>query len=141
MEPYVQPEQIDLLAQTLLERPRFPIATLAKRIEQAETLFNPNAVKVVFSQKHGACVLQPPPHSVCARCAARKNWLERQAFYKHTSDCMLSPRSALLRISRLHPTPLDAPNHSNNCAGWKRPPHCSRHHRTGKLLALTPPTT
>jgi len=104
-EPFVQPEQIDLLAQTLLQRPRFPIATLAKRIEQAETLFNPNAVKVVFSPKHGAVYFSRHPIPF-VRDAPPEHWLERQAFYKHIGLYAFR-RSALLRISRLHPTPLE----------------------------------
>ncbi len=89
----------------MLERPRFPIATLAKRIEQAETLFNPNAVKVVFSQKHGAVYFSRHPIPF-VRDAPPENWLECQAFYKHIGLYAFR-RSALLRISRLHPTPLE----------------------------------
>jgi 3-deoxy-manno-octulosonate cytidylyltransferase (CMP-KDO synthetase) len=104
-EPFVQPEQIDLLAQTLLDRPRFQIATLAKRIEQAETLFNPNAVKVVFSPKNGAVYFSRHPIPF-VRDAAPENWLERQAFYKHIGLYAFR-RSALFRIARLRPTPLE----------------------------------
>ncbi|MEQ1743951.1 MAG: 3-deoxy-manno-octulosonate cytidylyltransferase [Saprospiraceae bacterium] len=104
-EPFVQPEQIDLLAQTLLERPRFSIATLAKQIEQAEILNNPNAVKVVFSQKHGAIYFSRHPIPF-VRDAAPENWLERQVFYKHIGLYAFR-RNALLRVARLRPTPLE----------------------------------
>ncbi len=104
-EPFVQPEQINLLAQTLLERPRFQIATLAKRIEHAETLLNPNAVKVVFSQKNGAIYFSRHPIPF-VRDAIPESWLERHIFYKHIGLYAFR-RTTLQRIARLRPTPLE----------------------------------
>ncbi|MFN0015425.1 MAG: 3-deoxy-manno-octulosonate cytidylyltransferase [Saprospiraceae bacterium] len=104
-EPFVQPEQIDLLAKTLLKQPRFSIATLAKKIDQPEMLNNPNAVKVVFSQKHGAIYFSRHPVPF-VRDALPENWLEGQAFYKHIG-LYAYRRNTLLRIARLQPTPLE----------------------------------
>jgi len=104
-EPFVQPEQIDLLAQTLLDRPRFSIATLAKRIEQPEILHNPNAVKVVFSKKNGAIYFSRHPIPF-VRDASPDTWLERSVFYKHIGLYAFR-RNALRRIARLQPTLLE----------------------------------
>src|SRR5688572_30291565 len=50
-EPFIQPDQIDLLAKLLDGNTE--IATLVKKIEDHEQLFNPNVVKaVVANDKH-----------------------------------------------------------------------------------------
>jgi 3-deoxy-manno-octulosonate cytidylyltransferase (CMP-KDO synthetase) len=46
-EPLIEPQLIDAVAGMLLERPSAAIATCASPITHAQTLFNPNAVKVV----------------------------------------------------------------------------------------------
>lgn len=104
-EPYIQPEQIDLLVNTLEENPKFPIATLAKAIEQPETLQNPNVVKTVFSEKNGAIYFsrQPIPF---VRGTTPENWLSQHVFYKHIGLYGFR-RSTLLKIARLSPTPLE----------------------------------
>jgi 3-deoxy-manno-octulosonate cytidylyltransferase (CMP-KDO synthetase) len=104
-EPFIQPEQIDLLADTLLASTRFSIATLAKKIEQPEPLFNPNVVKVVFSEKNGALYFsrQPIPF---VRGATPDTWLSQQIFYKHIGLYVFR-RAALLKIAHLSPTPLE----------------------------------
>ena len=104
-EPFVQPEQIDLLADTLTDSSKFPIATLAKTIGQPEMLINPNIVKVVFSDKNGAIYFsrQPIPF---VRGAAPENWLSQHIFYKHIGLYGFR-RATLLKIARLSPTPLE----------------------------------
>lgn len=51
-EPLIPPAVIDQVANNLLSNPEASIATLCERIHDAETVFNPNAVKVVFDD-HG----------------------------------------------------------------------------------------
>lgn len=104
-EPFVQPEQIDLLADTLMSGTRFSIATLAKRIDQAAVLRNPNIVKVVFSRRAGALYFsrQPIP---CLRNYPESEWLERHPFYKHIGLYGFR-REALLRVARLRPSALE----------------------------------
>lgn len=104
-EPFVQPEQIDLLADTLTGNSGFSIATLAKKIEQTETLFHPNVVKVVFSEKNGAIYFsrQPIPF---VRGAPTDQWLLQHVFYKHIG--LYGFHTAVLQdIARLSPTPLE----------------------------------
>jgi 3-deoxy-manno-octulosonate cytidylyltransferase (CMP-KDO synthetase) len=79
-EPFIQPDQIDLLASKLDGHTE--IATLVKRIETKEDLFNSNLVKVVFNQKMEAMYFSrsPIPH---IRSAAESEWLTKHKFYKH----------------------------------------------------------
>lgn len=104
-EPFIQPEQIDLLADTLLADSKFSVATLAKKIEQPEPLFNPNVVKVVFSEKNGALYFSRHPIPF-VRGLEPEKWLSQQIFYKHIGLYAFH-RATLLKIARLSPTPLE----------------------------------
>ena len=104
-EPFIQPQQIDLLADTLSNGARFSIATLAKKIDREEDLFNPNVVKAVFSEKTGAVYFSrhPVPY---VRGAEPPDWLQRHVFYKHIGLYGFR-RATLLKIAALSPTPLE----------------------------------
>jgi 3-deoxy-manno-octulosonate cytidylyltransferase (CMP-KDO synthetase) len=79
-EPFIQPEQIDLLAKLL--DGNVEIATLVKKIEDQEQLFNPNVVKTVVSKDKSALYFSrsPVPH---IRNAQENEWLSKHTFYKH----------------------------------------------------------
>ena len=79
-EPFIAPEQIDLLA-SLLDGIT-ELATLSKKIEDSEQLFNANIVKIVSSADGKALYFSrsPIPH---IRNAAQTEWLSRHNFYKH----------------------------------------------------------
>lgn len=79
-EPFISPEQIDLLA-SLLDG-KTELATLAKRIEDKEHLFSPNIVKVVMDKNGRALYFSrsPIPH---IRNVAQDQWLSKHVFYKH----------------------------------------------------------
>ncbi len=104
-EPFIQPAQIDLLAETLLSDPQVPIATLAKKIEQSEMLFNSNIVKAVFSETGRAIYFSRHPIPF-VRGVEPENWLAQQNFYKHIGLYGFR-RTTLLEIARLSPTPLE----------------------------------
>lgn len=104
-EPFIQPEQIDLLARTLMQQSRFPVATLAKQIENREVLLNPNVVKVVFSQRAGALYFSRHPIPF-VRGKNAGEWLKHQSFYKHIGLYGFR-RSTLLKIARLKPSVLE----------------------------------
>ena len=104
-EPFVQPEQIDLLAETLLNQPKFQIATLAKRLEDPELLFNPNVVKVVFSARTGAIYFSRHPIPFL-RGHDPEDWLDHHTYFKHIGLYGFR-RPALLRVARLLPTALE----------------------------------
>jgi len=105
-EPFVQPQQINLLAETLTGDHRFSIATLAKKIEQPDMLFNPNVVKVVFAEQSGAAIYFSRHPIPFVRGAPPEEWTTQHSFYKHIGLYGFR-RSTLLRIARLQPTPLE----------------------------------
>ncbi len=79
-EPFIQPEQIDLLAGLLDGKTE--IATLVKKIEDREQLFNPNVVKAVVAANGEALYFSRStvPH---VRNAPETDWLSKHSFYKH----------------------------------------------------------
>ena len=104
-EPFIQPQQIDLLAETLIQSPFASIATLAKKIDRVDFLGNPNMVKVVFSDKIGAVYFSRHPIPYL-RGIAPENWLQHQDYYKHIGLYGFR-RDALMAIADLSPTPLE----------------------------------
>ncbi|GAL87049.1 3-deoxy-manno-octulosonate cytidylyltransferase [Sporocytophaga myxococcoides] len=79
-EPFIHPEQIDLLASALNQETE--LATLVKKIEDQETLFNHNTPKVIFDKYKEAIYFsrQTIPY---IRGAEPEQWLSKAAFYKH----------------------------------------------------------
>lgn len=79
-EPFIDPNQINLLLAMLDMETQ--IATLIKKIEDPNHLFNPNVVKVVKGLKDQALYFSrsPIPH---IRGKEEKDWLAHQTFYKH----------------------------------------------------------
>ena len=104
-EPFIQPEQIDLLAGTLIQQNACTIATLAKKIENTNDLLNPNIVKVVFSDEAGALYFSRNPIPF-VRGASKEEWLERQTFYKHIGLYGFEA-ATLQQIAALSPTLLE----------------------------------
>jgi len=108
-EPFIQPQQIDLLINTLQQDSHFPIATLVKKIEQPDALFNHNTVKAVFAQTDpagGAAIYfsrHPVPY---LRGIAPEEWWGKHDFYKHIGLYGFR-KNTLLRLARLQPTPLE----------------------------------
>jgi 3-deoxy-manno-octulosonate cytidylyltransferase (CMP-KDO synthetase) len=102
-EPFIQPEQIDLLAGMLDGVTE--IATLAKTITRTEMLFNPNVVKMVVSSSMEALYFSrsPIPH---VRNTPEDEWLTKNTFYKHIG--MYAYRSDVLdRLTRLSVSSLE----------------------------------
>ncbi len=91
-EPFIAPEQIDLLA-SLLDG-KAELATLSKKIEDSEQLFNSHIVKIVSSADGKALYFSrsPIPH---VRNVAPSEWLNRHSFYKHVG--MYAYRADILK--------------------------------------------
>lgn len=81
-EPFINPLQIDNVVSLLAENEDFDVATLAKKIDDEVTLFNPNAVKVVFDKKGKALYFSRSPIPHC-RGKEQADWLARASFFKH----------------------------------------------------------
>jgi len=98
-EPFIDPAQIDLVVEPLQKEAQ--IATLAKKIETKDALFNPNIVKVVFDKKHRAMYFSRNPIPY-VRGVLESEWLKIADHYKHIGLYGFSRRT-LLEISNLRP--------------------------------------
>ncbi len=80
-EPFVHPSLIDLLAGSIC-RPEVEIATLVKRIHDAEMLLDPNKVKCVFAPSGKALFFSRSaiPH---IKGVDQNEWIHHHHFYKH----------------------------------------------------------
>jgi 3-deoxy-manno-octulosonate cytidylyltransferase (CMP-KDO synthetase) len=102
-EPFIQPHQIDLLAGKLDGITE--IATLAKSIHNADHLFNPNVVKVVFNKRNEALYFSRSPIQHM-RNIPETEWLNTHTFYKHIG--MYAYRSDVLqRLTKLSISSLE----------------------------------
>ena len=96
-EPFIDPGQIDVVAEDL--KAGANIATLAKKIEDAESLFNPNVVKIVFNQKKHAMYFSRSTIPFL-RNYAQEEWIQKGSFYKHIGLYGFE-RETLLQITNL----------------------------------------
>ena len=97
-EPFIQPDQIRALIDCF-ENPQVQIATLAKRFENNDDIFDPNKVKVVFSETGSALYFSRSPIPFC-RGVEKNSWLDATAFYKHVGMYAYRPR-VLEEITRI----------------------------------------
>lgn len=104
-EPFIQPIQIDMVANLLKKTPTLSIATLAKKITTTKDLFNPNLVKVIFNQHQKAIYFsrQAIPY---IRDAIKNNWLEQFTYYKHIGLYGYRGQT-LIEIAQLPPSSLE----------------------------------
>lgn len=80
-EPFIQPEQIELLKSCFDGHTE--IATLIKKIENSEDeLFNPNRPKVVVNKNQEALYFSRSPIPFI-RGEERKNWISKNTFWAH----------------------------------------------------------
>lgn len=102
-EPFIRPEQIDLLASSL--SPEVELATLVKKIEDEESLFNPNNARVIFDKHYEAIYFsrQAIPY---VRNAPTEEWLKHHTYYKHVG--IYAYRADVLeKITKLEPSSLE----------------------------------
>jgi 3-deoxy-manno-octulosonate cytidylyltransferase (CMP-KDO synthetase) len=80
-EPFIQPEQIDLVA-SCFNSDKVQIATLVKKISNYEELVNINTPKVIVNKESEAIYFsrQTIPH---IRGEKQMEWLNHHVFYKH----------------------------------------------------------
>ena len=102
-EPFIAPEQIDLLASLLDGMTQ--LATLVKVIENTEDLLSPNVVKAVVSERKEALYFSRSavPHM---RNIPQNEWITKHSFYKHIG--MYAYRTDVLeQVSKLKPSELE----------------------------------
>lgn len=103
-EPFIDPKQIDLLVD-LIVRDDTPLASLAKRIDDEDELFSPNAVKVVVNQEGNALYFSRNPIPFM-RNVDRDDWLAKGRFYKHIGIYAYKA-DVLHQVAHMEPSALE----------------------------------
>jgi len=103
-EPFIQPEQIRTLAAIL--SPDVELATLIKKIEDEETLFNANTPKVLINTKGEAIYFSRQTIPYLRQFPDKKDWLQHHTFYKHIGMYAYRP-DILAKITTLQPSSLE----------------------------------
>lgn len=84
-EPLMRPEMIDQLVEGMQADPKCVMGTLARKLEAAANLDNPNVVKVALAQNGNALYFSRSrvPFVREARTGDPQEWLKLAKFYKH----------------------------------------------------------
>lgn len=102
-EPFIDPETIEQMAKLLDFKTE--IATAVKKINDYETLFDPNVVKAVLTMRK-QCLYFSRQTVPYVRGHEPETWLEHADFYKHIG--LYAYRNDVLeQISHLPPSPLE----------------------------------
>ncbi|MCF6356895.1 MAG: 3-deoxy-manno-octulosonate cytidylyltransferase [Draconibacterium sp.] len=102
-EPFIQPEQIELLKSCF--KSDTDIATLIKKIETQEELFNPNRPKVVIDNQQNALYFSRSPIPFF-RGEEEKNWHVNTSYWAHIG--MYAYKSEVLKkITKLKQSSLE----------------------------------
>jgi 3-deoxy-manno-octulosonate cytidylyltransferase (CMP-KDO synthetase) len=102
-EPFIQPQQIDILVNCLEKGTE--LATLVKKIDDNETLFNTNTPKVIFNTRQEAIYFSRNTIPFF-RGVDEKDWLKHHDFYKHLG--IYAYRADILeKITQLPPSNLE----------------------------------
>lgn len=103
-EPFIKPEQIELLISCFTNKDT-GIATLIRKVNPGEDLFNPNQTKVVIDKFNDAIYFS---RSVIPylRGIDQINWTNEHVFYKHLG--LYAYKSEVLQaLTKLDRTPLE----------------------------------
>ena len=102
-EPFIDPQQIDLIASILDGQTE--IATLGISLNDEESLFSPNTVKVIFDKNRHAIYFSRHPIPFI-RNYSKDQWLNNKVFYKHIG--LYAYRTDILsRITKLTQSSLE----------------------------------
>lgn len=103
-EPFIEPEQIELLASCFHEE-KVQLATLIKPIQSQESIYNPNSPKVVIDVNGRAMYFSRSPIPFI-RNGEPGVWAEKHQFYKHVGIYGYR-KASLLAITKLPPSSLE----------------------------------
>jgi len=103
-EPFIHPSQIDQLC-SLFDDAKTNIATLVKKIDSTDELFNHNNVKVILNKNKDAIYFSrsPIPYN---RNFPEQEWLKYSTYYKHIGIYGYRTKT-LMEISKLTKTNLE----------------------------------
>lgn len=102
-EPFIQPEQIEQLKSSFNENTE--IATLIKKIDNTEELFNPNRPKVVIDNQQNAIYFSRSPIPF-VRGEEQNYWLKVNTFWAHIGMYAYQ-KDVLQKITKLEPGRLE----------------------------------
>ncbi len=107
-EPFIQPKQIDSLAEILIENNAVQLATLVSQIKDSETLFDTNVVKAIFDVNHKAIYFSrnPIPFVRNEDKNQKDAWLSAHTFYRHIGMYAYQ-KEVLQQITKLQPSKLE----------------------------------
>jgi 3-deoxy-manno-octulosonate cytidylyltransferase (CMP-KDO synthetase) len=80
-EPFIKPEQIGLLMNCFDDK-SVELATLIRKVEPGEDIFNPNQPKVILNLK-GDAIYFSRAAIPYVRDSEKEEWTKKQTFYKH----------------------------------------------------------
>jgi 3-deoxy-manno-octulosonate cytidylyltransferase (CMP-KDO synthetase) len=103
-EPFIRPEQIDLLMNCFTDD-RVEIATLVRKVEKGEDIFNPNQPKVVLNDE-GDAIYFSRAAIPYIRDTKMDKWTEDHTYYKHIG-LYAYRRMVLKKLTALPRTPLE----------------------------------
>ncbi|MBR1514563.1 MAG: 3-deoxy-manno-octulosonate cytidylyltransferase [Bacteroidales bacterium] len=103
-EPFIDLSQINLLIELIL-RDDTMLASLAKKIDDEDELFNSNAVKVVMDREGRALYFSRNPIPFM-RNEDKNQWLSKGSYYKHIGVYAYKAQT-LRQIAGLEPTNLE----------------------------------
>jgi 3-deoxy-manno-octulosonate cytidylyltransferase (CMP-KDO synthetase) len=103
-EPFIKPGQISLLMECFNDK-TVEIATLVRKVEPGEDIFNPNQPKVILNSK-GDAIYFSRAAIPFIRDAEMSNWSKKHTFYKHLG--LYAYKAETLRnITSLPRSPLE----------------------------------
>lgn len=105
-EPYLHPDQLDQLIQTLLT-PRTDLATLARPLRRVGDLQSPNVVKVVLGEQDQALYFSRAALPYCRDEDDQSQWLAQPHYFQHVGLYGFT-RTALMSYPSLKPSPLES---------------------------------
>lgn len=103
-EPFIDPRHIDLLVD-LISRDDTQLASLVKRVEEAEDLFGSSKVKVVMDKTGKALYFSRNPIPFMQNVAHEK-WLQKGRFYQHIGIYAYKTET-LHQIAKMQPSALE----------------------------------
>lgn len=103
-EPFIDPRHIDLLVD-MISRDDTQLASLAKRVEEAEDLFGSSKVKVVMDKTGKALYFSRNPIPFMQNVAHEK-WLQKGRFYQHIGIYAYKTET-LYQIAKMQPSALE----------------------------------
>ena len=103
-EPFVRPEQIELLMNCFNDE-NVEIATLIRKVEKEEDIFNPNQPKVIVNMDGDAIYFSRTPIPYI-RDVEQNNWTSKHVYFKHIG--LYAYRTTVLqRLTLLKQSPLE----------------------------------